>query len=75
MVGLANYKAAGQKFMDSISNYVATLKNVIISDGITVTEWHCSFDHKQAGPWNRVQVSVQRWKDGKIVHERHHYNK
>ena len=74
IVGLTNYKEAGKKFMSCISNYSAQVKNVIISDRMSVTEWHYKFDHTMAGKWDRFQISVQRWKDGKIIHERHHWN-
>lgn len=73
-VGLANYKVAAQKYLSSISNASAQLKNVMVSDNLSVCEWHYIFDHKEWGHWDKTQLSVQRWKDGKIVHERHHYN-
>lgn len=74
IVGLSAYREAGKKFMDAISNYSAKPKNVIISDNMSVVEWHYNFDHAMAGKWDRMQLSVQRWKDGKIIHERHHWN-
>jgi hypothetical protein len=73
-IGLTAYRQGATNYLSSISNASAELKNVLISDGITVTEWRYIFDHKQWGHWDKVQVSVQRWKDGLIVHERHHYN-
>ena len=76
VAGLTAYKErAKQIFYDNVTNYSAELKNVIISDEITATEWHYKLDHKIWGHWDKTQLSVQRWKDGKIIHERHHYNK
>ena len=74
IVGLDAYREAGKKYLASISNQSAKLLNVIVSDGISVTEWRYTFDHKEWGHWDKIQVSVQRWKDGKIIHERHYYN-
>ena len=74
MVGLKAYREGATKYLSNISNQSAELKNVIVSDNMSVTEWRYKFDHKEWGKWDKVQVSVQRWKDGKIVHERHHYN-
>jgi hypothetical protein len=74
IVGLDAYREAGKKYLASISNQSAELLNVIVSDGISVTEWRYTFDHKEWGHWDKIQVSVQRWKDGKIIHERHYYN-
>ena len=74
IVGLQAYRIAAKSFAASISNYSAELKNIILSDNMSVIEWHYIFDHQQWGHWDRYQLSVQRWKDGKIIHERHHYN-
>jgi hypothetical protein len=74
IVGLDAYREAGKKYLASISNQSAKLLSVIVSDGISVTEWRYTFDHKEWGHWDKVQVSVQRWKDGKIIHERHYYS-
>jgi hypothetical protein len=73
IVGLSAYREAAKNYLDSISNEKAELINVIISDTMSVTEWRYRFDHKTWGKWDAIQISVQRWKDGKIVHERHHY--
>lgn len=73
-IGLENYRIAAKKYLDNISNASATLKNVIISDSMSVSEWHYKFVHKEWGHWDKIQISVQRWKNGKIIHERHHYN-
>lgn len=74
ILGLNSYREAGRKYLASISNQKAELLSMIISDGISVTEWRYVFDHKEWGHWDKVQVSVQRWKAGRIIHERHYYN-
>jgi hypothetical protein len=50
------------------------LLNRIVSEGIVVGEWHFDFTHKEWGVRNYKQISVQRWKDGKIVEEKFYYN-
>lgn len=72
-VGLPAYRVAARKYIDSVTNYSAQLKNMIVSDDLSACEWRYKFDHTQWGKWDTVQLSVQRWKDGKIIHERHHY--
>jgi hypothetical protein len=72
--GINEYRLAAKKYLSSISNQSATLKNVIISDNMSVCEWHYKFDHAEWGRWDKIQLSLQRWKNGKIVMERHHYN-
>lgn len=74
-IGLDAYKQSGLRFLDSISNQSAKLKNVIVSDDMSVTEWHYVFDHNVWGHWDYVQLSLQKWRNGKIIFERHHYNR
>lgn len=52
----------------------AQLKNTLISDGITISEWWFDYTHKDYGVRNYTQVSAQRWKNGKIVEEKFYYN-
>lgn len=52
----------------------AEVKNVLISDGISVVEWWFDYTHKDYGVRNYIQVCVQRWKDDKIVEEKFYYN-
>lgn len=72
-VGLDKHKEEMKAFLDSISNESAELIQLIVSEDMTVSEWQYTFDHKTWGPRSFREVSVQRWKDGKIIHERHHY--
>lgn len=52
----------------------AKLVNSLVSDGIAVNEWWFDYSHKDYGVRNYTQVSVQRWKNGKIVEEKFYYN-
>jgi len=72
-IGLDKHRQEMQQFLDSISNASAKLLNVIVSDDISVVEWHYKFDHKDWGKRDFREVSIQRWRDGKIIHERHLY--
>ncbi|MFQ5571083.1 MAG: SnoaL-like domain-containing protein [Rhodothermales bacterium] len=42
-------------------------------DGVAMVQWWMDFTHKDYGDVNRHQVSVQRWENGQIVHERFFY--
>ena len=50
----------------------AGVKAVAVDEakGKALTEWHFDFTHADFGDQNYDQVSVQTWKDGKIVEER-----
>ncbi len=53
----------------------AEVKNVIVSDNLTVTEWAFDFTHKDWGVRNYNQIAVQRWNnEGQIVNEKFYYN-
>jgi len=71
--GIEAYRKAARVYIDNTSNYSAELLNVIINGNITAVLWHYRFDHTLWGKWDKVQLSVQRWKNGRIVHERHYY--
>ncbi|MFQ5536840.1 MAG: nuclear transport factor 2 family protein [Gemmatimonadota bacterium] len=48
----------------------AEVKAVAVGDGVTMCEWHFDYTHKDWGDVAYDQVAVQRWRDGRIVHER-----
>jgi hypothetical protein len=52
----------------------AKVLNTIISDDVVATEWWFDYTHKDYGVRNYRQVSVQRWKNGKIKEEKFYYN-
>ena len=53
----------------------AAVKNVLVSDDISVVEWEFDFSHKEWGDRKYRQVSVQRWnKAGLIINEKFYYN-
>lgn len=72
-LGLANHRRAMAVFLSKISNAAARPLQTLLSDDISATEWHYRFDHEDWGKRDFRQVSVQRWRDGRIVHERHLY--
>ena len=51
----------------------AEVKAVAVGDNVTMVEWFYDYTHKEWGKIFHHQVAVQRWKDGKIVHERFYY--
>ena len=72
-VGLENHRKEMKEFLSNISNESAEVLNVVVSHDMSITEWHYQFDHAQWGKRDFKEVSIQRWKDGKIIHERHMY--
>jgi hypothetical protein len=52
----------------------AEVKNIIINDDIAVVQWAFDYDHKEWGTRNYLQLSVQRWENGKIISEKFYYS-
>lgn len=65
-----------EAFVNGITEFRnGSVKNVLLSDNISVVEWKFDFTHKDWGVRNYTQVSVQRWNnEGQIVNEKFNYN-
>ncbi|MCI4667066.1 MAG: ester cyclase [Bacteroidia bacterium] len=72
-ISLEAHRTEMENFLASITDYSAELCSLIISDNMSVVEWNYKFKHKEWGDRDFMEISTQRWKDGKIIHERHHY--
>lgn len=73
-VGLAANLEREQKFVDSVK----TFKNfeapaVAVGDGVSLYENVMDWTDVEGNDIHVEQVAVQKWKDGKIVHERFYY--
>lgn len=74
VVGLAAKTEKEQELLEYFTDISAEPLHSIISDNMSVIEWRYRFITKQTGEkFDYIQLSLQRWKNGKIVHERHHY--
>ncbi|MBW4444799.1 MAG: nuclear transport factor 2 family protein [Plectolyngbya sp. WJT66-NPBG17] len=51
----------------------AEVKDVAFGDDVIISEWFVDYTHADWGKVTHDQVSVQQWKDGKVVHERFYY--
>ncbi len=51
----------------------ANVKVVAYGEDVIISEWFLDYTHSEWGNVTHDQVSVQRWKDGKVVHERFYY--
>lgn len=65
-----------EAFVNGITDFrKAKVKNLLISDNLTVVEWEFDFTHKDWGVRNYTQLSVQRWnEEGQIINEKFYYN-
>jgi hypothetical protein len=51
----------------------AEVKSVAYGDDVIISEWFVDYTHADWGKVTHDQVSVQKWQDGKVVHERFYY--
>lgn len=64
-----------EEFCSNISEFRgAKPLKVAIGQDLTMVEWQYDYTHKFWGVRNYSQVSVQEWKDGKIIKEKFYYN-
>lgn len=47
------------------------IENVLMTANFSKCEWHYIFDHLECRDGGFVQLFVQRWKNEKIIYERH----
>lgn len=63
-----------QEFFGGITEFRgASPLNVAVGNDTTMVIWHYDYTHKDWGVRNYKQVSVQHWKNGRIVKEQFFY--
>lgn len=63
-----------QEFFAKVTEFrSAQVKAVAYGDDVIISEWFIDYTHAEWGKVTHDQVSVQRWHNGKVVHERFYY--
>jgi ketosteroid isomerase-like protein len=52
----------------------ADVISMAVGDDVSYVTWKYDYTHKEWGVRDYTQVSVQKWKDGKIIHEQFFYS-
>lgn len=74
-VGLAANIEREKQFLAQVKQWKGyTVKAVAVGDNVAFVESAMDFINQQDQDVHMEQISVQRWKDGKITHERFYYN-
>ena len=61
-------------FLSNITEFRgAEIKASAINGNTSFVIWNYDYSHKEWGERRYTQVSVQQWKDGKIIHEQFFY--
>jgi ketosteroid isomerase-like protein len=73
-VGKAANRRRELQFLNDVTEFRgARAMHVAAADTISYVTWEFDYTHKDWGVRNYTQVSVQHWKDGKIVREQFFY--
>lgn len=73
-IGKAANRKREEEFFSSITEFrSARPLKVAIGEDATMVQWQYDYTHKDWGVRNYTQVSVQEWKDGKIIKEQFFY--
>ncbi len=63
-----------KEFFESITEFrSAKPLKITVGENISMVQWSYDYTHKDWGVRNYTQVSVQEWKDGKIIKEQFFY--
>ena len=74
-VGKATNREREQKFVDSVKEFHgAEVKAAAVSGDVSFSEWTMDVTFQDGNRVLMEQVTVRRWKDGQVVHERFYYN-
>lgn len=72
--GMENFRESVRNFISNTEVEKIELLSTIIEENLSVAHWHYIFTHKKFGRFDYKQISVQRWKNSKIIQENHFYN-
>lgn len=74
MIGKSANRRREQEFLNNLEDFRPAVNAVATAGDVSFVVWSYDFSHKEWGAKKYTQVSVQRWKDGKIIHEQFFYN-
>jgi hypothetical protein len=74
-VGKAANRQREEEFFAKVVEFRGVqVKNVAFGENVIISEWFLDYTHQDWGKRTYDQVSVQEWKDGKVVRERFYYS-
>src|SRR5687768_129446 len=70
VIGKSANREREEKFLSNIVEFrSASVQSMAIGDDVSFVIWKYDYTHKEWGVKNYTQVSVQNWKEGKIIKE------
>ncbi|HZY80347.1 MAG TPA: nuclear transport factor 2 family protein [Cyclobacteriaceae bacterium] len=65
--GIGAFRALIESFTQGMKIEALELVSLTIEKNLSVTNWYCALDHTKFGSMNMHYLSVQRWKNNKII--------
>lgn len=76
MTGKEANRRREQEFFSKVSGYEnGKVEGIAVGDDLTTVIWDLAYKHQDWGNMKIKQVSVQHWKNGKIVKEQFFYGR
>lgn len=73
-IGKAANRQREIEFFSAITEFRSSKPlKITVGEDISMVQWQYDYTHKEWGVRNYSQVSVQEWKDGKIIREQFFY--
>ena len=73
-IGKAANRQREIEFFSSITEFrSAKPLKITVGENVSMVQWQFDYTHKDWGVRNYSQISVQEWKDGKIIREQFFY--
>jgi hypothetical protein len=69
----ANRKRENEFYSSIVEFRNAKLLKLTVGESVTMTQWHYDYTHKDWGIRKYTQVSVQEWRNDKIIREQFFY--
>jgi hypothetical protein len=73
-IGKAVNRARELDFFDKVTEFRGMkLKELAVRENLIISEWFVDYTHAEYGKVTHDQISVSRWKDGKVISDRYYY--
>jgi hypothetical protein len=73
-IGKISNRLREQEFFSNTTGFEnSKVESIATGNDVAILVWHYNYNHREWGQKNYKQVSVQHWKDGKIVKEQFFY--
>lgn len=74
VMGIDALRKKTEDFLNNATIESIEVVSLLSEENLSVTNWWYAYTHKELGKVAGHRISVQRWKNNKIIQESHFYN-